>query len=86
MDQATPSNQPFKLSTQAYPSADDLYLQQFKPLLTPREFHEAMHGAIGLAKIYELLHAKRIKHTRLGRKILIPRQEVVDFPHREAYN
>ena len=86
MDQTSPSNQHPDLSTQAHPSAEDLYLQQFKPLLTPREFHEAMHGAIGLAKIYELLHAKRIKHTRLGRKILIPRREVVDFPHREAYN
>lgn len=55
-----------------------------KPLLTPEEYYRAFDGAIGRGSIYELLRAGRIRHVRLGRKILIPRSELDDFPIREA--
>lgn len=55
-----------------------------KRLLTPVEFHHALGGAIGRSSIYELLRANRIRHVRVGRKLLIPAQEVDDFIQREA--
>ena len=55
-----------------------------KLLLTPDEFRRALGGAIGRSSIYELIHAGRIRHVRLGRKMLIPRQEVQEFIEREA--
>ena len=54
-----------------------------KPLLSPDEFLQAMQGTIGRNSVYGLIQAKRIKHIRLGRKILIPRSELTDFPLRE---
>lgn len=55
-----------------------------KRLLTPVEFHQALGGAIGRSSIYELLRANRIRHVRVGRKLLIPAQEVDDFIQRET--
>lgn len=55
-----------------------------KPLLTPDEFRCALGGAIGRGNIYELIRAGRIRHVRLGRKILVPRSEVDAFVEREA--
>lgn len=55
-----------------------------KPLLTLEEFRHALGGAIGRNTLYELVRANRIRHVRLGRKILIPAAEVTDFPEREA--
>lgn len=55
-----------------------------KPLLTPDEFRHALGGAIGRGNVYELLRAGRIRHIKLGRKILIPHREVEAFIEREA--
>lgn len=55
-----------------------------KLLLTPDEFRECLGGAIGRNSIYELLRADRIKHLKIGRKLLIPYSEVENFPMREA--
>ena len=60
-------------------------IEQLKPLLTPEEFRTvALGGTIGRNSIYELIRANRIKHVKVGRKILIPRSEAQDFPEREA--
>ena len=62
-----------------YPNNDS------KPLLTPEEFRQiGLGGAVGRNSIYELIRANRIRHVKIGRKILIPRSEVHDFPAREA--
>lgn len=58
--------------------------EKIKPFLSPREFHRAMHGAIGLSAVYDALRANHIKSLRLGRKYLIPASEVGDFPRRVA--
>lgn len=55
-----------------------------KPLLTPDEFFEGLQKAIGRNSVYSLIQAGRIKHIHVGRKILIPRSELTDFPAREA--
>ena len=55
-----------------------------KPLLTPDEFLEGLQGTIGRNSLYGLLQAGRIKHIRVGRKILIPRSELTDFLLREV--
>ena len=86
MEQPIPSNQQTDLSPSSHCSADERYIQQFKLLLTPKEFYEALDGAICQSKIYELIHANTVKHIRVGRSILIPRRELLDFWHREAYN
>lgn len=59
-------------------------LEVEKPLLSPEEFGESLHGVIGRNSLYGLLGAGRIKHIRVGRKILIPRSELTDFPAREV--
>ena len=60
-------------------------VEQLKPLLTPEEFRTvALGGTIGRNSIYELIRANRIKHVKVGRKILIPRSEAQDSPEREA--
>ena len=56
-----------------------------KPLLTPEEFRQiGLGGGVGRNSIYELIRSNRIRHVKIGRKILIPSSEVHDFPAREA--
>ena len=55
-----------------------------KQLVSPDEFRTQLHNVIGRNSIYELIAANRIRHIRIGRKILIPVSEIVDFPRREA--
>lgn len=55
-----------------------------KPLLTPEEFRAALGNTIGRSSIYELIRAGRIRNVRLGRKLLIPFNEVTAFIEREA--
>ena len=43
-----------------------------------------MQGTLGRNSVYGLIEAGRIKHIRLGRKILIPRSELEEFLIREA--
>ena len=60
-------------------------VDNLEPLLTPEEFRTvALGGTIGRNSIYELIRANRIKHVKVGRKILIPRSEAHDFPKRET--
>lgn len=54
-----------------------------KALLTPEEFRAGLDNAIGRNTIYSYLRAGKIKHVRIGRKILVPQSELVDFPQRE---
>lgn len=63
---------------------EQAHLDQYSLLLSPRQFHEALGGSIGINSIYELIRAGTIKSVRLGRKILIPRRELIDFPHRAS--
>lgn len=65
------------MQTVAEPTAET------KPLLSPDEFLDAMQNTIGRNSLYGLIQAKRVKHIRLGRKILIPRSELTDFLVRE---
>lgn len=55
-----------------------------KPFLSPSEFFTEMKGSIGKNSLYGFIHNGRIKSIRVGRKILIPRSELTDFPAREA--
>ena len=60
-------------------------VRESKPLLTPEEFRViAFQEAIGINSLYQLIRTNRIKHIRIGRKILIPKSEIDDFPQREA--
>lgn len=53
-------------------------------LLSPAEFHSRLGGTVGKSSIYEALKGNRIKHIKLGRKILILASEVEAWPLREA--
>ena len=55
-----------------------------KLLLTPDEFREALGGAIGRSSLYEFIPAGRVRAVKLGRKLLIPRQEIEAFIERET--
>ena len=52
-------------------------------LLSPREF-KAKVPKVGLKSVYDAIEEGRIKHLRVGRKILILGSEVRDWPRREA--
>ena len=52
-------------------------------LLSPREF-KAKVPKVGLKSIYDAIEEGRIRHLRVGRKILILGTEVEDWPRREA--
>lgn len=54
------------------------------PFMSTAEFLAEMNGKIGKNSFYGLLHNGRIKSIRIGRKFLIPRSELTDFPAREA--
>jgi excisionase family DNA binding protein len=55
-----------------------------KPLLTTDEFIEGMGFTIGRSSVYEFLRAGKIRHLKVGRKILILASELAEFPQREA--
>ena len=55
-----------------------------KNLLSPAEFYNCFDGMVGKSSIYEALKGNRIKHLKLGRKILILASEVEAWPLREA--
>lgn len=54
------------------------------PTLTPREFHQAINGVLGLSAIYELLRAQRIRHVKVGSRHLILASETTAFFEREV--
>lgn len=52
-------------------------LEKFKDVLTVRDLFEIL--PLGRSKIYELLRNGQIRHLRVGTKIIIPKQNVIDF-------
>lgn len=61
------------MATQPHPS----------PFLSPSELWEALGRRVGRQAIYEALNGGRIRCMRIGRKYLIPRTEIEDWPNRE---
>ena len=53
-------------------------------LVSPNTFYDYLGGTVGKNAIYEALKGNRIKHLKLGRKILILASEVEAWPLREA--
>ena len=41
---------------------------------------------IGKSSVYSLLKTNQIKHVRVGRKYIIPKQAVIDFINGVCYN
>ena len=52
-------------------------LEKCKDVLTVNDLFEIL--PLGRSKIYELLKNNQIKHLRIGKKIIIPKQSVIDF-------
>ena len=57
---------------------------KYKHFLSPVELYNCYGGTIGKSSIYEALKGNRIKHIKLGRKILILASEIEAWPLREA--
>lgn len=55
-----------------------------KPLLTIKEFYDALGGAYGINSLYAAANAGKLKRIKVGRKSLIPRTELTEFLKREA--
>jgi excisionase family DNA binding protein len=74
-----------KITGAIYPRGleDMLPAEVRKALLTPEEFRKGLGNAIGRNTVYTYIRARKIKHVKIGRKILIPKSELVDFPLRE---
>ena len=53
-------------------------------VMTPEAFHAAIGAALGKNRIYELLHAGKLRHVRNGNRYLILASEIHDFFEREA--
>ncbi len=53
-------------------------------LLSPRQFWSALGKSVGLNYIYESIRAGRIKHFKIGTRILIPASELSDWVERET--
>ena len=52
-------------------------LKKCKDVLTVNDLFEIL--PLGRSKIYELLKNNQIKHLRIGKKIIIPKQSIIDF-------
>ena len=52
--------------------------------LTPREFMDSFTPPLARDLTYRLLKEKRIKHIRVNRKILIPKNELSEWVDREV--
>lgn len=46
----------------------------------------ALMLGIGKSSAYALLQGKQIRHVKVGRKYIIPKQAVIDFVHGVCYN
>jgi len=53
------------------------------PLLPIDQFHQRLYGAIGKNRIYELLHAGRFRHARIGDRSIRLADGVSDCLKRE---
>lgn len=53
-------------------------------VLTVRQFHAAIDGAIGLNSLYGFARSGRLKTVKVGRKHLILASELENFFQREA--
>jgi len=52
-------------------------LEKYKDVLTVDELREILR--IGRSSAYSLIKTNRIKHIRVGSKIMIPKQYVIEF-------
>lgn len=52
-------------------------LENYKDVLTARELCEVL--PLGRCKIYELLRAGTIRNIKVGKKIIIPKEYVLEF-------
>ena len=52
-------------------------LESYNDVLTVQELTKIL--SIGRNSVYNLLKENRIKHIRVGNKIIIPKQCVIDF-------
>jgi excisionase family DNA binding protein len=59
-------------------------LTTLKPFVSPRELHNLWQGALGLEAIYTELRSGHIRSVRIGKRFLIPRSEIEDYPIRIA--
>ena len=41
---------------------------------------------LGKSSVYDLLRTKQIRHVRVGKKYLVPKQAVIDFVNGLCYN
>lgn len=54
-------------------------LKNYPDVLTIYQVCEVLH--LGRQSVYQLLQNEAIKHVRVGRKYIIPRNSVIDFLH-----
>jgi len=52
-------------------------LEKCNEVLTVKDLYGIL--PLGRSKIYELLKTNQIKHLRIGSKIIIPKQSLIDF-------
>lgn len=59
-------------------------LSEYPDVLTPRLTAQIL--GIGINKMYELLREDTIQHLRIGRKIIIPKNCLIDYLESVRYN
>ncbi|MCH5185656.1 MAG: helix-turn-helix domain-containing protein [Oscillospiraceae bacterium] len=52
-------------------------LEQYKEVLTVKDLYEIL--PLGKNAIYDLIKSNKIKHIRVGAKIIIPKQYLIDY-------
>ncbi len=52
-------------------------LENYKDIITPNDLYDIL--PLGKNKIYKLLRNNAIKNKRIGNKIMIPKQSVIEF-------
>lgn len=52
-------------------------LENYKDIMTPNDLYDIL--PLGKNKIYEFLRNNAIKNKRIGNKIMIPKQSVIEF-------
>ena len=52
-------------------------LENYSDVLTVKEAQTILK--VGRNAIYQLIHDNKIKHIRIGNKIIIPKQNLIDY-------
>ena len=58
--------------------------EKYPDVVTVENLMEMLH--IGKSSVYALLQQNKIRHVRVGKKYLIPKQSVVGFINNPCYN